>query len=129
MHSVQTPPMYSAVGAMQAVPSCHWPLMLHVWGVLLAVGLHRAGSPGVHAQQSPFVQPRRQLVVAPQCPLSAHTWLVWASEHFLAGGTQSLQSLLVQAAHAMGLPQLPLASQVSNVVPLQRVVVGVQSTQ
>ena len=40
-----------------------------------------------------------------------------------------MQSLLVQAAQVMGLPQLPVASQVSNVVPLQRVVFGVQSTQ
>jgi hypothetical protein len=41
----------------------------------------------------------------------------------------SLQSLLVHAAHITGLPQLPLALQVSNVVPLQRVAFGAQSTQ
>jgi hypothetical protein len=41
-----------------------------------------------------------------------------------------LQSLLVHAAHVTGLPQLPVALQVSKVVPLlQRVAFGVQSTQ
>jgi hypothetical protein len=47
----------------------------------------------------------------------------------LAGGTQSLQSLLVHAAHIIGFAQLPLALQVSKVVPLQRVLFGVHSTQ
>jgi hypothetical protein len=47
----------------------------------------------------------------------------------LAAGTQSLQSLLVQATQLTGLPQLPVALQVSKVVPLHRVLPGVQSTQ
>jgi hypothetical protein len=42
---------------------------------------------------------------------------------------QSLQSLLVHATHETGLPQVPVPLQVSKVVPLQRVVFGVQSTQ
>jgi len=92
------------------------------------VGLQR-WSPGMQARHSPLAQPTGQLVVVPQWPLSLQTWLVFASEHRLAGGMHSLQSLLVQAAQAMGLSQLPLALQVSKLVPLQRVVPGVQSTQ
>jgi hypothetical protein len=129
LHSMQTP-LVQCAGATQAVPSCHWPVMAHVCGVSGDVGLHRAGSPGVHAQQLPAVQPSGQLVVIPQCPLLSQVWLVWGSEHCLAGATQSLQSLLVHAAQVTGLPQLPVALQVSNVVELaQRVLFGVQSTQ
>jgi hypothetical protein len=128
VHSTQLPPKHAPFGDMHAASSCHWPLMPQVCGVVLAVGLQRL-SPGVQAQQSPFVHPNWQAVVAPQCPLSAQIWLVFGSEHFLAGGTHSLQSLLVQAAQAMGLAQLPLALHVSKLVPLQRVSPGVQSTQ
>jgi hypothetical protein len=55
---------------------------------------------------------------------------VLGSEHRLAGGIQSLQSLSVHATQVTGLPQLPAALQVSKVVPLaQRVLPGMQSTQ
>jgi hypothetical protein len=115
---------------MQAMASCHWPLMLQVCGVSGEAGLHRGASPGVHTQQSPPVHPSGQLVDGPQCPLGSHAWLVCASAHFLAGATQSLQSLLVQAAQVTGLLQLPVALQVSKVVGLlQRVLFGAQSTQ
>src|SRR5687768_8631176 len=68
-------------------------------------------------------------MVMPQWPLASQTWLVLASEHRLAGGMQSLQSLLIHATQLTGLPQLPVALHVSKVVPLQRVLPGVQSTQ
>ena len=128
VHSTQAP-FAQWAGATQVVPFCHWPFMAHVCGVSGEVGLQRGASPGVQTQQSPLVQPSGQVAVIPQCPLLSQTWLVLGLEHRLAGGTQSLQSLLVHAAHTTGLPQVPVASQVSKLVPLQRVLLGVQSTQ
>ena len=49
-------------------------------------------------------------------------------EHCCAGGMQSLQSLFVHAAQLTGLLQVPMALQVSNVLPLHCVAPGLQST-
>jgi hypothetical protein len=128
VHSIQTP-LVQCAGETHAALSCHWPLTVQVCGVSGNVRLQRGRSPGVQAQHSPPVHPSGQLLDAPQCPLLSHTRLVWASAQSLAEGTHSLQSFMVHATHVMGLPQLPLALHVSNVVPTQCVVAGVQSTQ
>ena len=108
LHSTQIPSLQIGVVPPQPVPSTHCP-PVHVCGVLLDIGLQRGVSlPGSQVQQSPPVQPTGQLVVV-QCPLLLQTWLVLGSEHCLLGGMQSLQSLLVQAAHIFWVTQLPLA--------------------
>jgi hypothetical protein len=128
LHSTQVPPLQIGVEEPQGALSSHCP-PLHVCGVLLDIGLQRgASTPGLQAQQTPPVQPLGQLIVV-QCPLLLQTWLVMGSEHCWVGGTQSLQSLFVQAAHIFWVTQLPLALQVWYVVPTHCVAFGMQSTQ
>jgi hypothetical protein len=128
LHSTQTPALQIGVDALHAVPSTHCP-PLQVCGVLLDIGLQRGTSMlGLQVQQTPPVQPTGQLVVD-QCPLLSQTWLVLGSEHCWEGGTQSLQSLFVQAAHIFWVTQLPLALHVWYVVPTHCVAFGMQSTQ
>jgi hypothetical protein len=124
-HTVHAPPWHTV---SQVRASCQLPCALHVWSVLLSPGLHCLAF-GAHCVQAPPTQALAEQAgpLLAKWPLASQR-MGWLPAHDRAPGLQSEQTPSIKhVAHCAVSRQFPLLSQVCDMLPLQRLALGLQT--